>query len=144
MRMRYCTAPVPLATDEIVKLARQLGRPVALGYLPVHQGDAAVLAYCCRLAREGQLDQDPFEVAQIAQHVLRLNANHYDAEQRKTIGAIRRALRPMLAIRASSNRLRAAAHNENGARGFLLPEEVVDEIVAAEILNIMEPEARHG
>lgn len=114
------------------RLAQSLGRPLARGYLSHAQAEAAILVYCVRLSREGHLAQDPIEMVRVLQHITRLNANNIVARKETTIGAIRLALRPLLAIGAPANRLRAAAHDQNGAHGFALSEAEVEEVALAE------------
>jgi hypothetical protein len=145
--LRGCPGQIgPTADSEraILLLAKSLGRPVAKGQLNSAQAEAALLVQSIRLDRDGFLEHDPIDVARIATHITHLNARNLTAKRETTIGAIRRGLQPLLGIGARSNRLRAAAHDENGAAGFPLSEPEVDEIVAMEIWKIMQAEAQYG
>jgi hypothetical protein len=118
--------------SRLIRFAQSLGRPLARGYLNPNQAEAAILAFSLRSARDGGLTHDPIDVARIAQHVARLNAHNIVGERNATIGAIRRAVRPLIEIRASSSRIRAAAHDANGRAGFPLTEAEVEEVAKIE------------
>jgi hypothetical protein len=117
---------------DVLALAKQLAGPIARGRLPAGQATAALFVVSLHLERAGLLGYDAIDVAQIAEHIAGLR-NRNDAARRETTeGAIRRVMQPLLGIGARSNRLRAAAHDENGAAGFPLSEAEVEEIALTE------------
>lgn len=125
---------------QLTGLARCLARAVARGLLSEQTADVALLVRCLHAHRLGSARGDPFQVAEIAQHVMRLHADNIVAKREIAVGSICRTLRPLLATRVPARRIRAEAHNCNADAGFPLTETEVDEVAGIQVWIALHPE----
>jgi hypothetical protein len=142
----YQPAPESAARQEaFYRLATSLAKPVARGYLTLGQAHASLICRVLQAERDGDLA--PYAATDVfsgLRHVLGLNLENLERDRALAELRIRWRIRPMIAVRRPSNVLRAEAHDLNGAAGFPLSEDEVDDIAAEEVWHSMSRIKRHG
>jgi hypothetical protein len=103
-------------------MAASLARPVARGYLSRTEADVALL-----------LATPDTGAYRVARHILSERLRHLEGRRDVAWSRIRRRLKPLIAMRKTSNVLLAEAHDVNGAAGFPFAEPEVGDIVATEV-----------
>jgi len=100
------------------RLAAELARPVARGYLTRTEADAALLAGTLRAKREGRLPYDVRDVFGGLRHILTLNLENEERRRAMTEHRIQRRIYSVIEKRKPSNVVLAEAHDVNGVDGF--------------------------
>ena len=123
-------------------LARELARPVVRGWISRMAAALSLTSAALKLFNQGRLPRDPGDVDAAAEHLgqlgaailhtLNINVRRLEAERTTARGRIARVISPMVNSGASVNRVRAEAHNVNGAAGFPLTEAEVGAVVEAQ------------
>lgn len=137
--------PLP-AGERLYGMAREMGRPVARGELPLEHAFAACIAATLAAERAGELGR--YKAHDVVRFQRWLVTEHARQEQRRRDLAthrIKRVVRPMIAVGKQSNVLLAEAHGVNGAGGVPLTEAEVTQVVAAEVwFSLPKGARRHG
>jgi hypothetical protein len=132
------------APRNIYGIAREMGRPVARGEIPLVQADAAIICDTLAQERAGALDglKAP-DVVRLKRFLLRQEMERHRVARELAAYRIERFIKPMIAARKPPNALYAEAHGINGAAGFPLSEEEVTDIVRERMYWAL-PEAPWG
>lgn len=134
---RFIGEPMP-AGERLYAMAREMGKPVARGLLPLEAAFAACIAATVQAEREGQIGgYKATDIVKFQRRLVQESASKEAQKRDLTTHRIRRLLRPMIAIRKPSRTLLAEAHGVNGADGFPLAEPEVTDIVAMEVWQSM-------
>jgi hypothetical protein len=136
---RLMTAP-----RNLYGLAREMGRPVARGEIPLAHADAALWVDTLQQERDGALGPlYACDVARFKRWLLRQEVERQQVARDLAAHRVRRAVAPMLAAHRRSNAVLAEAHGVNGAAGFPLTEEEVTDVVRREMFFAL-PAAPRG
>ncbi len=140
---RFIGEPMP-AGERLYTMAREMGKPVARGLLPLEEAFAACIAATVKAERDGQIGgYKATDIVRFQRWLVQESATKETQKRDLTAHRIRRLLRPMIAIRKPSRVLLAEAHGVNGADGFPLAEPEVTDIVAMLVWQSM-PAAPRG
>jgi hypothetical protein len=128
------------APRNIYGIAREMGRPVARGEMPLVQADAAIICDTLAQERSGALDglKAP-DVVRLKRFLLRQEVRRQEVARELAAWRIERLVKPMIAAHTPRNALLAEAHGVNGAAGFPLSEDEVTEIVRTEVYWALPP-----
>jgi hypothetical protein len=122
---RLMTAP-----RNLYGLAREMGRPVARGEIPLAHADAALWVDTLQQERDGALGPlYACDVARFKRWLLRQEVERQQVARDLAAHRIKRLVRPMLAVHKPDNAIFAEAHGINGESGFPLAEDEVTGIV---------------
>jgi hypothetical protein len=126
---RLMTAP-----RNIYGIAREMGRPVARGEMPLVQADAAIICDTLAQERAGALDglKAP-DVVRLKRFLLRQEVRRHEVAREIAAWRIERLVKSMVVLRKRSNAVLAEAHGINGQAGFPLSEEEVNDIAHTEM-----------
>jgi hypothetical protein len=136
--------PLP-AGDRLYGMARDMGRPVARGDLPLEHAFAACITATVAAQRKGELGR--YRAADVVSHQRWLVETHAEREQLRRdliTHQIKRTVRPMIAVRKPWGSLMAEAHGVNGAAEFPLTEHEVSKLVEMEVWFALPPAPRMG
>jgi hypothetical protein len=126
---RWMTAP-----RNIYGIAREMGRPVARGEIPLVQAHAALIVDTLAQERSGELGEfRAHDVVRLKRHLLGLEVHRHQVARALTEHRIKRFIKPMIAARKPPNAILSEAHGINGAAGFPLAEDEVTDIVKERI-----------
>jgi hypothetical protein len=128
------------APRNIYGIAREMGRPVARGEIPLVQADAAIICDTLAQERAGALDglKAP-DVVRLKRFLLRQEVHRQEVARELAAYRIERLVKPMIAAHRPRHALLAEAHGVNGAAGFPLSEDEVTEIVRTEVYWALPP-----
>jgi hypothetical protein len=123
--------------DDAIKLAVSLARPVVRSLLPVDQAYATIAAAVGRGWRLGILETpEPEGLIEVASHILNLNIEIEEDKRDAVMLEIGRCVRPLIDKQnppVPRGVIRAAAHDINGERGFLLTEAEVEQVLIRQL-----------
>lgn len=127
---RLMTAP-----RNIYGLARELGRPVARGEMPLAHAHAALIVDTLRQERAGELEGsgNASDAFRFKRFLLQGEVERLEVARDLATHRIKRLIAPMIAVRKRSNAILAEAHGVNGAASFPLTEDEVTEVVVGEM-----------
>jgi hypothetical protein len=118
------------APRNLYGLAREMGRPVARGEIPLAHADAALMVDTLQQERDGALGPlYACDVARFKRWLLRQEVERQQVARDLAAHRIRRTVAPMLAVHKPDNAILAEAHGVNGNAGFPLAEDEVTGIV---------------
>jgi hypothetical protein len=126
---RLMTAP-----RNLYGLAREMGRPVARGEIPLAHADAALIVDTIQQERAGSLGTllAP-DVVRLKRFLLRQEVERQQVARDIAAHRISRLVKSMVALRKRSNAVLAEAHGINGEAGFPLAEDEVNDIADTEM-----------
>jgi len=128
------------APRSLYGLARELGRPVVRGQIRLAHADAALIVETLQQERAGQLQgRHAADEVSYKRWVLRQEVERQSFDRTRTIVAIERQIKPMIAARRPHNSVLAEAHGVNGADGFPLDEDEVTNVVRTAIFWALPP-----
>lgn len=128
-------SPAPDGPEPIARYyqaARQLARPVELGWMQLRQADACVLAMAIRAEREG-LTTDFLATARFLAWLIRDERKAFHHARAVTAGAIHRVLRPLAQAGAPGSHMQHVTHGANAAAGWPLLDFEAEAIIAEEL-----------
>jgi hypothetical protein len=122
------------APRNIYGIAREMGRPVARGEIPLVQADAAIICDTLAQERAGALGTllAP-DVVRLKRHLLRQEMERHRVARELAAWRIERLVKSMVLLRKRSNAVLAEAHGVNGSAGFPLSEDEVNDIAHTEM-----------
>jgi hypothetical protein len=129
-----------MAPRNLYGIAREMGRPVARGEIPLAHADAALIVDTLQQERSGALDglKAP-DVVRLKRHLLRQEVDRHRIARELAEHRIKRLVWPMIAAHKPSNTILAEAHGHNGEAGFPLTEDEVHAVVRTEMYFALPP-----
>lgn len=131
------------AGKRLYGMAKELGRPVARGQIPLEQAYASCIAATVAAERAGDLGT--YAARDVVAHQRWVVDTAAEAETvRRDLCShqIRRTVAPMISARQPRNVLLAEAHGVNGAQDFPLLESEVTDLVRTEVWYALPPAQR--
>src|SRR4051812_36990334 len=143
-RLPAWEALMPPNLPSLGAYARTLAKPVARGLLPLCQAQAAVRVEVYRRARDGTLDGDgdPEGAYRFVNVLLDQHLSTESGRIAETGGRVKRAIKPLIALRRPVNAIRAIAHDINATDGNPLTEPEVDRLVTEQLYWAVQPPRR--
>jgi hypothetical protein len=128
----------PIASVDPWKLAQQLARPLARGYLALANADATLLCHTVRVHRERWLASDSLDLARSLQHILRINLRSLQLQRTLATYHVQCAIKPLIVVMTPPPEVFGAAYGMNEDQGSPLSDVEVKRITKMAALRFFE------